>query len=93
MKISLSENFFLELSEIVNFIANDKPNAAKKFKTELINAIKKDLQNPYNFKKSIYFIAEIYRDYVFKGYVITCLVNKSNEEVLVIGITKNRKFY
>ncbi len=29
MKISLSDNFFIELGEIVNFIAKDKPIAAK----------------------------------------------------------------
>lgn len=93
MKISLSDNFFLELGEIVAYIAKDKPIVAKNFKKDLILSIRKDLKNPYNFKKSIYFKDEIYRDYVFKGYAVLFKINDLEEFVSVFGIIKNKNSY
>ena len=43
MKINFSENFYFLLNEIIDFISKDKPEAARKFKKDLIVAIKKDL--------------------------------------------------
>lgn len=65
MNIKFTEEFYFLLNEIVDFIATDKPLAARKFKKNLITSIKKDLKSPYNYKKSIYFDDIIYRDYVF----------------------------
>ena len=42
MKIDIDDEFFDLLGEIVRFIAKDKPTAARKFKKDLILAIKKD---------------------------------------------------
>ena len=69
MKISFTEDFLFALNEQVNYIAKDKPKAAKKFKNDLIKKLKKDIKNPFLFKKSIHFNDENIRDYVFKGYV------------------------
>lgn len=93
MKINLSDAFFELLGEIVNYIAKDKPIAARKFKKDLIVSIRKDLKFPFNFKKSIYFESNNYRDYVFKGYTITYKVDDFEEIVEVIGIIKNKNTF
>ena len=60
MKVSFTEDFVLQLKEQIKYIAKDKPIAAKKFKKDLLQNIKKDLVNPFQFKKSIYFEDEKY---------------------------------
>ncbi len=93
MKIKFSDDFYFFLAEIVRFIAKDKPNAARKFKKNLISAIRKDLKFPFNFKKSIYYNDESYRDYVFKGYTISYQIIENETTVLVVGIIKNKYSY
>lgn len=66
MKIKFSEDFYFLLNEIIDFIAKDKPLAARKFKKDIIIAIKKDLKFPYNYKKSYYFEDDTFRDYTHK---------------------------
>lgn len=56
-------------------------------------SIKKDIQFPYNFKKSIYFEDTLIRDYVFKGYTITYKIEEQDVLILVLGIIKNKKTY
>jgi len=90
MRIKLTIEFNLDLNEIVDFISRDKPIAARKFKNELIKNLKKDLLNPYNFKKSAYFDDESYRDYVFKGYITIFKVDSDQEIVYIIGVLKYR---
>ena len=58
----------------------------------LIIAIKKDLQFPYNFKKSIYF-DDNYRDYVHKGYTVTYQINNEEQPVVILGVIKNKLYY
>ena len=93
MKVELANDFFYLLGEIVRFIAKDKPLAAKKFKKDLIVVLKKDLQFPYNYKKSNYFDKETYRDYTHKGYTISYEINDEEQLVIVLGIIKNKYTY
>jgi len=93
MKINFSENFYFLLNEIIDFISKDKPEAARKFKKDLIVAIKKDLKFPYNYKKSFYFDDDTFRGYTPKGYTITYKINDEKQLVLVIGIIKNKNSY
>ena len=93
MKINFSENFYFLLNEIIDFIAKDKPAAARKFKKDLIVSIKKDLKFPYNYKKSFYLEDDTFRDYTHKGYTITFKVNDSKQLVIVVGIIKNKYSY
>lgn len=93
MKINFSENFYFLLNEIIDFIAKDKPEASRKFKKDLILAVKKDLKFPYNYKKSFYFEDDTFRDYTHKGYTITFKVNDAKQLVIVVGIIKNKYSY
>ena len=93
MKIELSHGFYVFLNEIVAFITIDKLMASRKFKKDLILSIRKNLQFPYNLKKSIYFNALKIRDYVFKGYTITYRRDNSELKIEVLGIIKNKNSY
>ncbi|MNG22847.1 Plasmid stabilization system protein [compost metagenome] len=93
MKIKLTIEFNHDLNDIVDFIAKDKPSAARNFKNDLVKKLKKDLVNPFHFKKSIYFENEIYRDYVFKGYTTIIRVDKEEETIYVIGILKYKRVF
>lgn len=93
MKVSFTEDFGLQLREQVKYIAKDKPIAARKFKKDLLKNIKKDLVNPFHFKKSIYFKDEKYRDYVFKGYTIIIRIESDLEIVYIIGILKHNELF
>ena len=91
MKIRFEKDFLLALNEQVEYIAKDKPRAARKFKSDLIKNLQKDLKKPFHFKKSIYFGAENIRDYVFKGYVCVYLVNVESNLVTVFGFIKYKE--
>ena len=91
MKIKLTIEFNYDLSEIVHFIAKDKPLASRKFKTELVKNLKKDLQSPFLFKKSIYFEDMYIRDYTFKGYTVVCKVDVKNEIVTTVAVLKYKE--
>jgi hypothetical protein len=88
MRINITKKFQDELNEILIYIAKDKPVIARKFKKDLTEKIKKDVLNPFQFKKSIYFDDELYRDYVYKGYTIVIKVDKKRENAYLIGILK-----
>lgn len=90
MKINFTEDFLFALEDQVDYIAQDKPKAARKFKNDLIKKIKKDLQNPFLFKKSQYFDIESIRDYVFKGYVSVYEVDIDKQTIIVFGFIKYR---
>ncbi|ABQ05554.1 hypothetical protein Fjoh_2527 [Flavobacterium johnsoniae UW101] len=83
----------LQLKEQIKYIAKDKPIAARKFKKDLLKNIKKDLVNPFYFKKSIYFDEEKYRDYVFKGYTAIIRIESELEIVYIIGFLKHNKLF
>ena len=88
MRIKFQEEFFSELNDQVHYISKDKPIAARKFKTDLLRNIKKDLTKPFHFKKSRYFENENIRDYVFKGYVVVYEVDVEKKIVSVFGFIK-----
>lgn len=79
MKIRIEKDFLLALNEQVEYIAKDKPKAARKFKSDLIKNLRKDLKSPFHFKKSIYFDNENIRDYVFKGYVCVYFIDTKKQ--------------
>ena len=88
MIVSISNEFLKLLTSQVRFIYKDKPRAALKFRKELLKNIKKDLKQPFHFKKSRYFENENIRDYVFKGYVAVYEVDVENKTVSVFGFIK-----
>jgi plasmid stabilization system protein ParE len=88
MRIRLQDDFLLALNNQVDYISREKPIVARKFKNDLLKNIRKDLKQPFHFKKSRYFDNENIRDYVFKGYVSVYEVDVEQNIVSVFGFIK-----
>ena len=88
MRLRIHTSFGDKLNDQVEYIAKDKPAAARKFKREVIKQIKGIPKIPYANRKSIFFDREDIRDLVFKGYVIVYKINTENKSIEVFGFTK-----
>ena len=92
MIIKFSKVFQLDLIDQVRYIYKDKPRAALKFRKDLIKNIKKDLKQPFHFKKSIYSDGDEYiRDYVFKGYISVYKIDVEQGIIIVFGFIKYKE--
>ena len=88
MIVSISNEFLKLLTVQVRYIQKDKSRAALKFRKDLIKTSKKDLKQPFHFKKSRYFDNEKIRDCVFKGYVVVYEVDIVKKIVFVFDCIK-----
>ncbi len=88
MKLKVLSSFRDKLIIQIEFIAKDKPFAARKFKSELISKIKEIPQMPYMHRKSIFFDREDIRELIHKGYIIVYKVNEKESAIEVFGFTK-----
>lgn len=88
MKVEITLSFREKLGNQTAFISKDKPNAARKFKQEIISKIRQLPQNPYSNRKSIYFDRSDIRDMIFKGYTIVYLIDEKKKSIVVFGFTK-----
>jgi plasmid stabilization system protein ParE len=88
MKLKISTSFRDRLTRQIEYIANDKPSAARKFKAEIIARIKEIPQMPYSHRKSIFFDREDIRELIYKGYIIVYKVNKKENTIVVFGFAK-----
>jgi plasmid stabilization system protein ParE len=91
MKVKLLDSFVSKLNEQVNFISKDKPQAARKFKNDILAIIKELPEMPFKYRKSIYFDSENIREIVFKSYKIVFIIEKKNSTILVIGLIKEEE--
>jgi len=85
MKIIFKESFLIRLENQIEFISLDSPRRALKFKSELFKRIREIPQNPFQFRKSIYFDDPSIRDLIFKGY---CIVFRISESIEIFGFVK-----
>ena len=81
MKIIFKESFIRRLENQVEYIAVDSPVQARKFKTELLNRIKRIPFNPTQNRKSVYFENNNIRDLIFKGYTIVYRIQDTTIEI------------
>jgi len=86
MKIIYKETFVVRLEKQLKYISENSPKSAKKLKTEFIQRIKTIPDNPYLFRKSIYFENDSVRDLIHKGYTIVFRINKNQIEIF--GLTR-----
>jgi plasmid stabilization system protein ParE len=91
MKVELLDAFVEQLNEQVDYIARDKPSAARKFKNDVLNHVKKLGSNPFIHRRSVYFEDEHYRDMVFKGYKVVLKIDKGKDTIYVIGLVNMQK--
>ena len=100
MKIVYKETFVKRLEKQLKFLSENNPKSARKLKVELIKRINEIPQNPYLFRKSIYFENDLYdiqeliastgvnfksNSYNIKGKGETLKFNIQNEEINVAG--------
>ena len=88
MRLRILKSFGDKLNDQVNYIAQDKSGAARKFKSDIIKRIKEIPKMPYACRKSIFFVREDIRDLIFKGYIVVYKVDKDNGFITVFGFTK-----
>lgn len=88
MKLRILKTFGDKLKDQVDFIAQDKPGAARIFKSDIIKRIREIPIMPYANRKSIFFDREDIRDLIFKGYIVVYKVDDKNDIVTVFGFSK-----
>jgi len=91
MKIKILLSFSLKLADQVEYIARDKPIAAKTFKMEVLNSIKGIGDMPFKNRKSIYFEDENIRELIFKAYKIIYRIKSDKNIIEVFGFIKQEK--
>ena len=88
MKIKITKSFSNKLNKQVDYIAKDKPAAARKFKNDVLREIKGIPNMPYRHRKSIFFENNDIREFIFKGYIIVYRINKLKNQIEFFGFTK-----
>jgi plasmid stabilization system protein ParE len=88
MKLRILKSFRDKLNEQVEYIAKDKPRAARKFKTDILKRIKEIPSMPFACRRSIFFDREDIRDLIYKGYIIVYTVDENEGIITVFGFTK-----
>ena len=90
MKVKISDDFVQKLNSQIEYIARDKPVAARKLKSAILTGIKKLAQHPYSARRSIYFEDESIRELIIKGYKIIYRVESSSNEMVVFGFIRSQ---
>jgi len=90
MKLRILKSFGDKLNDQVDYIAQDKPSAARRFKSEILARIKEIPKMPYANRKSIFFDREDVRDLIFKGYIVVYKVDGEKGVITVFGFAKYR---
>ncbi len=88
IEIVFKDTFLNRLANQIDFIAEDSPTRAKKFRNQLLKEIKKINSFPFKHRQSIYFENENIRDLIFKGYTVVYRIKNDNIEVF--GFLKNQ---
>ena len=91
MQIKLDEKFEINFNSILEYIAQDKISASKKFRQDLFKQIKNLPNFPYKFRKSIYFNNDNIRDMIFKGYTIVYEIDLDNNRIILLNIFNKNK--
>lgn len=88
MKIKFTTEFRDKLNRQIDFIASDKPGAARIFKNELLVRIRSIASMPFSNRRSVFFDDDTIRELVFKGYIVVYKVDKEEKVIKVFGFTK-----
>ena len=89
MKIKFKNTFLTRVTSQIKYISKDSPTRARKFKNQLLEAIKEIPNRPLSYRKSIYFEDDSIRDMIFKGYTIVFRITKDSIEIF--GFVKYQK--
>ena len=88
MKLRILKSFRDKLNEQVEYIAKDRPGAARKFKSEILRRIKEIPSMPFACRRSIFFDRDDIRDLIYKGYIVVYKVDETEGIITIFGFTK-----
>ena len=86
MKVIESRQFKDELRAIAFYIKKDKLSASIDFVKNLKKTIKRLVDFPYQYKKSIYFDNDEIRDMVYRGYTVIYEINTEKDTLVLLSI-------
>ncbi len=91
MRLKINQRFSKKLLKQIQFIAEDKPEAAAKFYADIFQELNLLTLYPYKHRQSIYSKEVAVRDLVFKGYTITYRINEADGVIEVFSLLKYQK--
>jgi plasmid stabilization system protein ParE len=86
MKIVYKDTFVQRLEKQLKYLSENNPKSAIELKVVLIKKIKEIPENPYLFRKSIYFENDLIRDLIYKGYTVVFRINE--HQIEIFGFTR-----
>ena len=89
MRIVYDPAFLSKIQKIWNYIAEDSPERANQFLSDLKIRIENLPSFPYQCRKSIWFENEKIRDLIFKGYTVPYLIE--SDQIVILDIFKWEK--
>lgn len=88
MKIKILQSYAEKLANQVEYIAQDKPEAAQKFRIEILAEIAKISKLPFSYRQSRYFGDANIREMIFKGYTTIFRVSEKKQEIEIFALIK-----
>ena len=80
-----------KLENQIQYIAKDKPHAAKRFRKKILERIKEIPRHSFSYRKSIFFDDEEIRDLIVDGYIIVFRIKEDLIEIF--GFNKYEESY
>ena len=91
MEIRLNKRFSKKLLQQLAYIAEDKPEAAAKFYSDLFERINELSKFPLKHRQSIYAKDAKVRDLIFKGYTVTYRIEEKQGYIDVFSLIKHQR--
>lgn len=91
MKIIYKDYLSYKLENQIQYIAKDKPHAAKRFRKKILERIKEIPRHSFSYRKSIFFDDEEIRDLIVDGYIIVFRIKEDLIEIF--GFNKYEESY
>ena len=88
MRLELQDSFIKKLNRQVAYIAADKPEAARKFKNDILELVQRIPEAPFSHPRSRHFNEDNTRHVVFKGYSVVFRIYPIKKVILVFGLIK-----
>jgi len=88
MKIKILPGFREKFSNQLEYIAKDKPQAARMFRKDIIDEIHNIITMPFRHRQSVHFNDSNIREFSFKGYLVIYRIKEEKDEIEVFGFIK-----
>jgi plasmid stabilization system protein ParE len=90
MKILITDEFLRKRNSQIEYIARDKPKAARQFKEVVFSKIRSLEKFPKASRKSVYFNNENIREGIIKRYKIIFRINPKKDQIEIFGFIRSQ---